>query len=152
MLLPAVVASERCSYMTYDYNDQDGRFERMIGYKHCRWGCCWKFTDPCCSAPLVTPSFVLHVNFAAVVGLVVCVLLLLLLLLLLWWWLGGGGGSGGEVYGPLLLGTVSKAVFGLTHMLLLWWWWWRYACCYCCCYCCCGGGGSSRTLAARHHY
>ena len=61
MLLPAVVASERCSYMSYGYNELDGRSERMIGYKHCRWGCCWKFTDPCCSAPLVTPSLVLHI-------------------------------------------------------------------------------------------
>lgn len=51
--LSAVVSSEICSYLTYDFNHNDRRWERMVSFKICQWGCCWKFEDPCCTAPWV---------------------------------------------------------------------------------------------------
>ncbi|KAK7102156.1 uncharacterized protein [Littorina saxatilis] len=48
----SVVASDICSYTTYDYNSYDKRYERMVSFKRCQWGCCWKFSDPCCSLPV----------------------------------------------------------------------------------------------------
>ncbi|KAL8581968.1 hypothetical protein ACOMHN_027949 [Nucella lapillus] len=47
-----VTAKDNCSYTTYGYNSYDRRYERMVSFKACQWGCCWKYDAPCCFPPV----------------------------------------------------------------------------------------------------